>query len=202
MQNTSGQGAGAVVPPEIDRWNWGAFLLNWIWGIGNNTLIALLAFVPCVGLAMPIVLGLRGSAWAWQNKRWESVEEFRRVQRTWAITGLAVTAVVIGAAVLGVGAILYGLKQTDVYKAASQRVASDPQVVAALGSPIETGYPQGNIEATPASGKAQLRFSVQGPRGEGTAYVDATKDMGRWTFSQLELELDGKPERLVLLPAQ
>jgi len=26
------------VPAEIDRWNWGAFLLNWVWGIGNNTL--------------------------------------------------------------------------------------------------------------------------------------------------------------------
>jgi hypothetical protein len=22
-----------VVPAEIDRWNWGAFLLNWIWGV-------------------------------------------------------------------------------------------------------------------------------------------------------------------------
>jgi hypothetical protein len=45
MDNTSGQGVGAVVPPEIDCWNWGAFLLNWIWGIGNNTFIALLMFV-------------------------------------------------------------------------------------------------------------------------------------------------------------
>lgn len=34
------------VPPEIDRWNWGAFLLNWIWGVGNNTFIALLTLVP------------------------------------------------------------------------------------------------------------------------------------------------------------
>jgi hypothetical protein len=21
----------ATFPPELDRWNWGAFLLNWIW---------------------------------------------------------------------------------------------------------------------------------------------------------------------------
>jgi hypothetical protein len=28
--NTSGQGPNAVVPPEIKRWNWGAFLLNWV----------------------------------------------------------------------------------------------------------------------------------------------------------------------------
>ncbi len=28
------------VPAEIDRWNWGAFLLNWIWGIGRAVLEA------------------------------------------------------------------------------------------------------------------------------------------------------------------
>src|ERR1019366_10250458 len=50
MENTSGQGVAAVVPPELDRWNWGAFLLNWIWGIGNNTFIALLMFVPVVNI--------------------------------------------------------------------------------------------------------------------------------------------------------
>ena len=37
------------IPPEIDRWNWGAFLLSWIWGVGNNTFIALLSLVPIVG---------------------------------------------------------------------------------------------------------------------------------------------------------
>ena len=47
MENTSGQGALATVPGEIDKWNWGAFPLNWIWGIGNNTFIALLMFI-CV----------------------------------------------------------------------------------------------------------------------------------------------------------
>jgi hypothetical protein len=34
------------VPADIDRWNWGAFLLNWTWGVGNNTFIALLTLVP------------------------------------------------------------------------------------------------------------------------------------------------------------
>jgi hypothetical protein len=44
--NTSGQGERAFVPPEIRRWNWGAFLLNWIWGIGNHTYIELLTMIP------------------------------------------------------------------------------------------------------------------------------------------------------------
>ncbi len=78
------------IPPEIDRWNWGAFLLNWIWGIGNGTPIALLTLVPIVGFIMMFVLGAKGSRWAWRNKRWESVEHFQRAQRKWAIAGLIV----------------------------------------------------------------------------------------------------------------
>ena len=44
-ENTSGQGSSAVVPKEVHGWNWGAFLLNWIWGIGNNVWLALLALI-------------------------------------------------------------------------------------------------------------------------------------------------------------
>jgi hypothetical protein len=59
------------IPPELDRWNWGAFLLNWIWGVGNNTYIALLTFIPFVGIiVMPFMLGAKGSRRAWRNGRW------------------------------------------------------------------------------------------------------------------------------------
>ena len=78
------------IPPEIDRWNWGAFLLNWIWGVGNNTFIALLTLVPIVGFVMIFVLGAKGSRWAWRNGRWDSVEHFKRVQRLWAIWGVII----------------------------------------------------------------------------------------------------------------
>ena len=88
------------IPAEIDRWNWGAFLLNWIWGIGNNTFIALLTFVSFVGLLMPFVLGARGSRWAWRNGRWDSVAHFKRVQRLWAIWGLVIWLGAIGMYVL------------------------------------------------------------------------------------------------------
>ena len=103
-----------TVPPEIKRWNWGAFLLNWIWGIGNNTYIALLTFIPLFGFIMLFVLGAKGSAWAWRNGRWDSVEHFKRVQRRWAIAGVAVW---IGALVLG-GAIVGGVFQILKHSAA------------------------------------------------------------------------------------
>ncbi len=93
--NTSGQGKASVIPSEIRGWSWGAFLLNWIWGIGNQTYIALLMFVPLVNVVMIFVLGAKGREWAWRNKHWESVEKFKKVQKIWAVVGLCLVLVFI-----------------------------------------------------------------------------------------------------------
>ena len=88
IENNSGQGKSAMLPPQLYGWNWGAFFLSWIWGIGNNTFIALLCLLPLVNIVMIFVLGAKGNEWAWQNKRWENVQHFKRVQRLWAIWGI------------------------------------------------------------------------------------------------------------------
>ncbi len=105
VANTSGQGEAAVIPPEIQGWNWGAFWLSWIWGIGNNVMIALLAFIVPF---WNIYLGLKGNELAWRNKQWESVEHFKQVQKKWAVWGLglfiatmALTCVCVGIWFLG-----------------------------------------------------------------------------------------------------
>jgi uncharacterized membrane protein YdfJ with MMPL/SSD domain len=36
------------------------------------------------------VLGARGNEWAWQNKRWDSIEHFKKTQRTWIWWGIGV----------------------------------------------------------------------------------------------------------------
>ena len=56
-----------VLPPEVKRWNWGAFFLNWIWAIGNEVWIGLLALIPYVNIVMVFVLGAKGSEWAWKT---------------------------------------------------------------------------------------------------------------------------------------
>lgn len=86
--NASGLGNLYPVPPEIPGWSWGAFTLNWIWAISNRTWIGLMALVPYVGFVFAIVLGIKGREWAWQNKRWDSIEHFNRVQRRWSIWGV------------------------------------------------------------------------------------------------------------------
>jgi len=92
-ENSSGQGKGGHVPSDLYGWNWGAFLLNFIWAIGNKTWIGLISLVPVIGLAMPVVLGLKGNEWAWQNNRWENVDYFRAVQKKWAVWGVCIALV-------------------------------------------------------------------------------------------------------------
>ncbi len=88
ITNNSGQGNRSTLPPELSSWNWGAFFLSWIWGIGNNTWIAFLTFIPLVNLVMIFILGAKGTEWAWQNKTWENYDHFKRVQKLWATWGL------------------------------------------------------------------------------------------------------------------
>lgn len=113
FQNTSGQGSAAIVPSEIQGgFNWGAFLLNWIWTIGNTScgfavLSTVLSFIPLVGLGWAIYLGIKGNELAWQSKRWNSVEHFRSTQRTWTRVGIAVVlvSILITCACVGLGGL-------------------------------------------------------------------------------------------------
>lgn len=98
--NGSGTGATAVLPAELAGFSWGAFWLSWVWAIANNTWIGLLSLIPYVGIIMWFILGSKGNEWAWQNRKWESAEEFKRVQGVWAKSGLVTFLVVSGIAIV------------------------------------------------------------------------------------------------------
>ncbi len=198
MENTSGQGKSAVIPPEIDKWNWGAFALNWIWGIGNNTYIALLMFLPFVNIVMWFVLGFKGSTWAWQNKRWESVEQFQKIQRKWARGGLALYVAFIAFFVGLFFIIMTTMKSSDAFQLALTRLQASPAATEFLGSPITTGFPMGNFESSGPRGSANLSFSVKGPKGEGTVFMEARKDLGLWKIDRMVLEQQGAGRRIDL----
>lgn len=187
------------VPAEIDRWNWGAFLLNWIWGVGNNTFIALLTLIPFFGLVMPFVLGAMGSRWAWRNGRWESVEHFKRVQRLWAIWGIVLW---LGAIVLfgGIfGGAFYLLKSSEAYQLGVSRLQANTEAVNALGAPISTGVPLGEISIKGTSGHAELNFSVTGTKTTGRLLLEALKKDGVWSLKTLKLKVDGRDDEIDLL---
>lgn len=108
-ENTSGLGSGAYVPPELKRWNWGAFFLTWIWGLGNRVYLSLLWFIPIIGwFLVPFLLGAKGSSWAWEHKRWENEHHFQKVQRYWAVAGLILfLLILIGISLLIIIAVFW-----------------------------------------------------------------------------------------------
>lgn len=79
----------APLPDELRGLNIGAFTLTFIWGSAMRVYVSWLCMVPFIGMVMPFVLLVKGNEWAWQNRRWQSIEHFKRVQAHWAYAGIA-----------------------------------------------------------------------------------------------------------------
>ncbi|MBT1449778.1 hypothetical protein KJ365_02715 [Glaciecola sp. XM2] len=178
QQYVSGLGKDSVVPPEIKGWNWGAFFLNWIWGIGNSTYIALLVFVPLVNIVMLVLLGLKGNEWAWKNRAWRDVEHFKATQKKWR-NASAILLLVVPLFAVFVGSLLKG----EAFDQSMIAVSENKEVIEVIGEPIEAGFLIfGSIQTSGASGEASLQYSVSGPKGEADVYVRAYKEMDKWVL--------------------
>ena len=104
----------------LKNWNWGAFLLSWIWGIGNKLYVLsiagfiiqfiLISTIPFLGVIFAIgfgaFLGIKGNELAWNKKSPKTTKEsFISIQNKWRIAGFIFLAVYIG---LGLIAALGG----------------------------------------------------------------------------------------------
>ncbi len=86
---------------EINKFNWGACLLGWIWGIFNKSYKTLwqlpISFIPhggaIVSFFLSIYFGINGNKWALENKKFESIEKFQKYQRIFAVIGFLVSVV-------------------------------------------------------------------------------------------------------------
>lgn len=95
-ENNSGN-PQAPIPPEVEAmgWSWGGFGLNWIWGLGNKVYLALLCLIPCVNLFVAIWLGISGHKLAWQNRRFDSFEQYKDTMKAWNTWGIVVFCISI-----------------------------------------------------------------------------------------------------------
>lgn len=130
--NNSGQGNfldnSNKVPPEIQGWNWGAFLLPGVWCLSNRVWIGLVAwadptFIISLGvpwLTMGVILGIKGNEWAWRSRRWRSIAEFKAHQRKWAIAawiimGIITTVFLVFLVIIGL-LIFFGIVSAGIIK--------------------------------------------------------------------------------------
>lgn len=106
--NNSGQGSNTpIVSLVTDKFNWGAFGLSWFWGLFNKSFITLISipifFIPFLGglinFGLSIWYGIQGNKWAWQNKKWKSIEQFHNHQKKWAI-GFVIYVILVALLIL------------------------------------------------------------------------------------------------------
>jgi serine/threonine protein kinase len=93
--NNSGCGINNIsetVPEEILGWNWGAFLIPWMWFWTNQVWAGMFTFIPHIGWVAAIALGAKGNELAWKSRRWRSIEHFKQHQRGWTIAGVLIGA--------------------------------------------------------------------------------------------------------------
>lgn len=96
---------------------------------------------------------------------------------------------------------LVALRSCDAYQLALRAAAHDPVVSAALGPPVHAGwFTMGRVAVNGPSGEANLTIPISGTRGSGTLNVSAQKSGGRWTFSELDVTIAGRPMPIDLLP--
>lgn len=80
------------VPAEIKKWNWGAFMFNMFWGVGNKTYLPLLTIIPVFNIVWMFFCGALGNGWAWKKGDYantpEGIAEFKKVQASWNRAGI------------------------------------------------------------------------------------------------------------------
>jgi hypothetical protein len=93
------------------------------------------------------------------------------------------------------------LKSSEPYRHAVAVASSDPEVVRELGAPVSPAwYVSGSVSVSGASGEANLSIPLKGSLHSGTVYVVAKKTDGAWTYTTLEVLLDGHEFPIRLLP--
>lgn len=174
------------IPEELRKWNWGAFLLTWIWGIGNKTYIAFLCLVPVLGLIMAVVLGVKGNEWAWQHGRWYSVDDFKQTQRKWSFVGVLTIIGIILMALLLVILFEVGLAKIGAVDDSMKIINNSSRVEACFGEPIKKGFfITGSVYFSGKNGVASLTIPIIGTKQNGNAYLNAKKTNGQWEINSL-----------------
>lgn len=114
--------------------------------------------------------------------------------------GCLTSLVAVVAGVAAIVVLVFGfMKTSDVYQHALQAATSHQAVIEALGEPIEPGwFVSGSINVAGSSGTADISIPIAGPKGHATIFAVARKSAGRWAYDVLEVEVEGRVERINL----
>jgi hypothetical protein len=116
---------------------------------------------------------------------------------------LAIAALIIAVAVGIVALVFFAIRSNDAVKIAFKRAQDSPEVIQALGQPLEMGwFVTGSTNSTNALSTAKVNVPISGPKGEGTLFIEGTAGEDEvWNFTVMEVGIDGG-SRISLLTDQ
>jgi cytochrome oxidase complex assembly protein 1 len=120
----------------------------------------------------------------------------------WVACGCGGCFTVIVVFVIVVYAIVVAaMRNSEPVKDTVRHARANPQVVAALGEPIEPGiFFLGKLSFDNNDGAADISFTISGPKGKARAYVvGSLDDDGGWRYDQMRVKLEDN-RRIDLLP--
>ncbi|HEX7260968.1 MAG TPA: cytochrome c oxidase assembly factor Coa1 family protein [Luteolibacter sp.] len=76
--------------------------------------------------------------------------------------------------ILFISVVVGSIKSSEPYKAPLAKAVANPQVQAALGTPVIDGFfMSGRINTAGPTGNASLEIPISGPKGKGKLFVEA-----------------------------
>jgi Cytochrome oxidase complex assembly protein 1 len=132
-----------------------------------------------------------------QNKSWLA-------RKRKLLVGLLVAFLVVAVA-LAFGVVwifISSTRESAVAREAMAKARSNPTVVQQLGTPINEAWVVSSSLhlSTSGSGDAEFHLPISGPKGKGTVHVTAHESDGVWSYSLMQVEIDGRAEKIDLLP--
>jgi len=121
----------------------------------------------------------------------------------WAVpVGLALTLTLVGATAVAAAflGVFKAVEASEPYQQAVTRAAAHPAVARELGEDVHaTATRKASLKFHNESGSADFVISLAGSRKEGTLYATARRKEGKWTFSTLEVAVEGQSRPIDLL---
>jgi hypothetical protein len=186
-------------PEEIKRFNWGALLLSWVWGIRYGVWSAFLVFIPFVGWIVPLILGFKGNEWAYKKNPGFGVDKFLSSQRKWTIAGLFFWWFIL--ALVGISISWFSSLKNNHYIGEQikggftyisdiviKELEKDPDVMKKFGTelePVFKNHDGARIKSKTNEGTYSfVTFHVKGSKDEGLVVAKLNRLDGEWVVEK------------------
>lgn len=151
--------------------NWGAFFLPFFWSIGHSAWLWMVLSIFIYPVAA-IVLLVKGNTIGWEKRQFTGTDQFRAVQKVWAIWGVAVFALGLVPGIIAGKAALSAYNQARSFAKMGMNTAQDPaQAMQAMG-----GMPGMDMKITPGSGSTASVPVYAGAKQDGPSTTGSDGD--------------------------